>query len=178
VDIDIFWTIFIQFNCLFKWFLSHFSEIYLSYIAFFSNLFLNFFNQGALAGSITSLIIVSFVVFGAQSHLANGTLKHRTLPFSTHECPANTTVFEQTWSVGFIIKILSNIPFKYRIQAWQWGRLASVPVVVHVLQRAGFVFGPVGWYSCQLPGQFQEETSASRPLLSTCAQLAAQGSRG
>jgi hypothetical protein len=53
--------------------------------------------QGALTGSVVSLLLVSFVVFGAQSHLANGTMKHRTLPFNTHQCPANVTVTPEVW---------------------------------------------------------------------------------
>jgi hypothetical protein len=51
--------------------------------------------QGALTGSIVSLILVGAVSLGAQSEIASGHYKHQMLPMSTHECAANFSVISR-----------------------------------------------------------------------------------
>jgi hypothetical protein len=48
--------------------------------------------KGAMAGAIVSLLTVGFLVLGAQSAIANGTLRHKTLPVSIEQCAANITI--------------------------------------------------------------------------------------
>jgi len=53
-----------------------------------------FFTQGALVGSVVSLLIMGWIVFGAQMSYADGTLKFPKLPTSTEGCTFNVTIPE------------------------------------------------------------------------------------
>ncbi|KAJ9575563.1 hypothetical protein L9F63_007571, partial [Diploptera punctata] len=48
--------------------------------------------KGALAGSITSLLYVGWIAFGAQTSIANGSFKQPYLPISIEGCKSNVTV--------------------------------------------------------------------------------------
>ncbi|XP_059488854.1 sodium-coupled monocarboxylate transporter 1-like [Neocloeon triangulifer] len=81
-------------------------------------------SRGALVGSCVSLLLVSFVVFGAQNHLANGTMKHRTLPFSVHECSANFTVSDPEWPDNDAVWPIFRLSYMY------FGLLGSLIVLL------------------------------------------------
>ena len=55
-----------------------------------------FNSKGAIWGSIVSLSVVSFIVFGAQLHIYDGSLRYPSLPFNIEECDA----FNSTLSDG------------------------------------------------------------------------------
>jgi hypothetical protein len=50
--------------------------------------------QGALVGSIVSLLTMGWIVFGAQMSYADGTLEYPKLPTSTDGCAFNVTLPE------------------------------------------------------------------------------------
>lgn len=52
--------------------------------------------KGALAGSISSLLVMGWIVFGTQKELAYGRIKHTVLPASVEGCGFNVTLSEQT----------------------------------------------------------------------------------
>jgi hypothetical protein len=50
--------------------------------------------QGALAGSISSLLFMAWMVFGTQRAIANGTIKQDILPTTVDGCGFNETIPE------------------------------------------------------------------------------------
>ncbi|PSN54835.1 hypothetical protein C0J52_02932 [Blattella germanica] len=47
--------------------------------------------KGVLAGSIASLLIMAWIVFGSQKAIMEGRLKHQTLPTTAEGCGYNDT---------------------------------------------------------------------------------------
>jgi hypothetical protein len=50
--------------------------------------------QGALAGSISSMLVMGWVVFGTQKAMSDGRIKQPVLPVSVEGCAFNVTLPE------------------------------------------------------------------------------------
>ena len=59
---------------------------------YINNLFALLLLQGALSGSICSLLIVGWIVFGAQTAIVDGSYKQPYLPTSVEGCKSNITL--------------------------------------------------------------------------------------
>ncbi|XP_069698839.1 sodium-coupled monocarboxylate transporter 2-like [Periplaneta americana] len=72
-------------------------------------------SKGALAGSIASMLVMSWVVFGTQRAIAVGDLKHPALPTRIDGCPSNVTIDTHDKSVHSSgqVFILYRISFVY-----------------------------------------------------------------
>ncbi|KDR17309.1 Sodium-coupled monocarboxylate transporter 2 [Zootermopsis nevadensis] len=72
-------------------------------------------SKGALAGSISSLIFMSWVVFGTQTAIANGSMKQKVLPTNADGCGFNETIpeLQQNDTATDDVFILYRVSFMY-----------------------------------------------------------------
>jgi hypothetical protein len=72
---------------------SHYLRLYDQQLSkYLLRLKVNYCFQGALAGSICSLVLMGWIVFGTQKAMADGKIKHPTLPVSVQGCSSNITL--------------------------------------------------------------------------------------
>ena len=60
--------------------------------------------QGALAGSISCLLIMGWIVFGTQMALADGTFKYKALPTTADGC-INATTEATTYGIYLTVSL-------------------------------------------------------------------------